>query len=70
VEPVRIGSRGLRPAFLLAAVLVGCSQLKFLKPPSVPRPLGQLLAVAAGMHAPVTWKLESLPAKVLVFGLP
>lgn len=30
----------------------------------------QLVAVAAGMHAPVTWKLESPPAKVMVFGLP
>jgi alcohol dehydrogenase (cytochrome c) len=30
----------------------------------------QLVAVAAGMHAPVTWKLKSPPAKVLVFGLP
>jgi alcohol dehydrogenase (cytochrome c) len=30
----------------------------------------QLVAVAAGMHAPVTWKLESPPAKVVVFGLP
>jgi alcohol dehydrogenase (cytochrome c) len=29
----------------------------------------QLVAVAAGMHAPVTWKLESPPAKVVVFGL-
>jgi hypothetical protein len=24
----------------------------------------QLVAVAAGMHAPVTWKLKSPPAKV------
>jgi alcohol dehydrogenase (cytochrome c) len=30
----------------------------------------QFVAVAAGMHAPVTWKLESPPAKVVVFGLP
>ncbi len=30
----------------------------------------QLVAVAAGMHAPVTWKLKSPPAKVIVFGLP
>jgi alcohol dehydrogenase (cytochrome c) len=30
----------------------------------------QYVAVAAGMHAPVTWKLESEPAKVVVFGLP
>jgi PQQ-dependent dehydrogenase (methanol/ethanol family) len=30
----------------------------------------QLVAVAAGMHAPVTWKLKSPPAKVVVFGLP
>jgi alcohol dehydrogenase (cytochrome c) len=29
----------------------------------------QLVAVAAGMHAPVTWKLKSPPAKVVVFGL-
>jgi alcohol dehydrogenase (cytochrome c) len=30
----------------------------------------QYVAVAAGMHAPVTWKLESRPAKLVVFGLP
>jgi alcohol dehydrogenase (cytochrome c) len=30
----------------------------------------QLVAVAAGMHAPVTWQLESNPAQVIVFGLP
>jgi alcohol dehydrogenase (cytochrome c) len=30
----------------------------------------QLVAVAAGMHAPVTWKLKSRPANVVVFGLP
>jgi alcohol dehydrogenase (cytochrome c) len=30
----------------------------------------QYLAVAAGMHAPVTWKLESPPAEVMVFGVP
>lgn len=30
----------------------------------------QYVAVAAGMHAPVTWKLESPPAKVLIFSLP
>jgi alcohol dehydrogenase (cytochrome c) len=30
----------------------------------------QLVAVAAGMHAPVTWQLESDFAKVIVFGLP
>lgn len=30
----------------------------------------QLVAVAAGMHAPLTWKIESPPAKVVVFGLP
>jgi alcohol dehydrogenase (cytochrome c) len=30
----------------------------------------QLVAVASGMHAPLTWKLESPPAKVMVFGLP
>jgi alcohol dehydrogenase (cytochrome c) len=29
----------------------------------------QYVAVAAGMHAPVTWKLESEPARVIVFGL-
>jgi PQQ-dependent dehydrogenase (methanol/ethanol family) len=29
----------------------------------------QFVAVASGMHAPVTWKLESPPAKVVVFGL-
>jgi PQQ-dependent dehydrogenase (methanol/ethanol family) len=29
----------------------------------------QLVAVASGMHAPVTWKLKSPPAKVMVFGL-
>jgi alcohol dehydrogenase (cytochrome c) len=30
----------------------------------------QLVAAAVGMHAPVTWKLKSPPARVLVFGLP
>lgn len=30
----------------------------------------QYLAVAAGMHAPLTWKLESGPAQVVVFGAP
>ena len=30
----------------------------------------EYLAVAAGMHSPVSWKLESPPAKVLVFKLP
>ena len=30
----------------------------------------QLVAVAAGMHSPVAWKLESEPARVIVFGLP
>jgi alcohol dehydrogenase (cytochrome c) len=30
----------------------------------------QLVAVAAGMHAPKTWRLESPPAAVEVFGLP
>jgi alcohol dehydrogenase (cytochrome c) len=29
----------------------------------------QFIAVASGMHAPVTWQLESSPAKVVVFGL-
>jgi alcohol dehydrogenase (cytochrome c) len=30
----------------------------------------QLVAVAAGLHSPVAWKLESAPARVIVFGLP
>ena len=30
----------------------------------------QYVAVAAGMHAPVTWQLESPPAEVLVFAVP
>ncbi|HZA99122.1 MAG TPA: PQQ-binding-like beta-propeller repeat protein [Gemmatimonadales bacterium] len=30
----------------------------------------QHVAVAAGMHAPVTWKLESRPSQVVVFSLP
>jgi alcohol dehydrogenase (cytochrome c) len=30
----------------------------------------QQVAVAAGMHAPLTWKLESPPAELLVFALP
>jgi alcohol dehydrogenase (cytochrome c) len=30
----------------------------------------QYVAVAAGMHAPVTWRLESPPAEVVVFGAP
>jgi alcohol dehydrogenase (cytochrome c) len=30
----------------------------------------QYVAVAAGMHAPVTWRLESPPAEVLVFAVP
>jgi alcohol dehydrogenase (cytochrome c) len=30
----------------------------------------QYVAVAAGMHAPMTWKLESSPARVVVFALP
>jgi alcohol dehydrogenase (cytochrome c) len=30
----------------------------------------QYLAVAAGMHAPVTWKLESEPAELLIYALP
>jgi alcohol dehydrogenase (cytochrome c) len=29
----------------------------------------QFVAVAAGMHAPGTWKLESEPARLLVFAL-
>lgn len=29
----------------------------------------QLVAVAAGMHAPLAWQLESPPAKVVIFGL-
>jgi alcohol dehydrogenase (cytochrome c) len=29
----------------------------------------QYVAVAAGMHAPLTWRLESPPAEVIVFGL-
>ena len=30
----------------------------------------QYVAVAAGMHAPLTWRLESPPAEVVVFGVP
>jgi alcohol dehydrogenase (cytochrome c) len=30
----------------------------------------QRVAVAAGLHAPVTWKLESNPAGLLVYALP
>jgi alcohol dehydrogenase (cytochrome c) len=30
----------------------------------------QYVAVAAGMHAPITWQLESPPAEVVVFGVP
>ncbi|MEP6687345.1 MAG: PQQ-binding-like beta-propeller repeat protein [Gemmatimonadales bacterium] len=30
----------------------------------------QYVAAAAGMHSPTTWKLESPPAKVVVFALP
>ena len=30
----------------------------------------QYVAVAAGMHAPVTWRLESPPAEVIVFAVP
>jgi alcohol dehydrogenase (cytochrome c) len=30
----------------------------------------QRIAVAAGLHAPVTWKLESAPAALLVYALP
>jgi alcohol dehydrogenase (cytochrome c) len=30
----------------------------------------QYVAVAVGLHAPVTWKLRSPPAKVVVFALP
>jgi alcohol dehydrogenase (cytochrome c) len=30
----------------------------------------QYVAVAAGMHAPLTWQLESPPAEVLIFGVP
>lgn len=29
-----------------------------------------LVAVGAGMHSPVAWKLESEPARIAVFGLP
>ncbi|HJU88464.1 MAG TPA: PQQ-binding-like beta-propeller repeat protein [Gemmatimonadaceae bacterium] len=30
----------------------------------------QLVAVASGLNSPVAWKLESSPARVVVFGLP
>lgn len=30
----------------------------------------QRIAVAAGLHAPVTWQLESGPAVLLVYALP
>lgn len=30
----------------------------------------QRIAVASGLHAPVTWQLESTPAKVVVYALP
>jgi glucose dehydrogenase len=30
----------------------------------------QYVAVAAGMHAPVTWKLESEPAELVCYALP
>ena len=30
----------------------------------------QYLAVAAGFHAPMTWKLESPPAELLIYALP
>lgn len=30
----------------------------------------QYLAVASGLHAPLTWKTRSSPARVVVFGLP
>ncbi len=30
----------------------------------------QYVAVAAGMHAPLTWQLESPPSEVMVFGVP
>ena len=30
----------------------------------------QFIAVASGMHAPLTWQLKSSPAKVVVFALP
>jgi hypothetical protein len=30
----------------------------------------QYVAVAAGMHSPIVWQVESGPAKVVVFGIP
>jgi hypothetical protein len=30
----------------------------------------QYVAVAAGLHAPLTWQVKSPPARVLVFALP
>jgi alcohol dehydrogenase (cytochrome c) len=30
----------------------------------------QRIAVATGLHAPVTWKLESGPAALVVYALP
>jgi glucose dehydrogenase len=30
----------------------------------------QLIAVAAGLHAPTTWRLEASEAQVIVYGLP
>lgn len=30
----------------------------------------QYLAVAAGLHAPVTWRLESAPAELVIYSLP
>jgi alcohol dehydrogenase (cytochrome c) len=30
----------------------------------------QYIAVASGLHAPLTWKLRSSPARIVVFGLP
>jgi alcohol dehydrogenase (cytochrome c) len=30
----------------------------------------QFIAVASGLHAPVTWQLKTSPARVVVYGLP
>lgn len=30
----------------------------------------QNIAVAAGLHAPVTWRIESGPAELVVYSLP
>ena len=30
----------------------------------------QFLAVAAGLHAPVTWRLKSPPAELIIYSLP